>query len=401
MEAEECALSVAGSVAVNESAKCACEGRREKVYCGYQFESIAGAVFEPNALECDHTKYCASEAKIAKGEVDVLSIPHAFNNQVMMWKGPLSSSSQFLGGMFGVTHYVYSESRKASQAKLAVVAHGLAKDLSSSNVLRDSLLVSGYRVLTYDLFGHGRSYANRYAKYDRNMVVTQIGELLDHVLNNNEKVDLWVGVATGALAGVNYAFAAAKGSQKHKVKEMVLISPSFHLAQSASQWMLDKSPSLMYHFSTKGVPKRFVFEQNFVRHLNQLFCVQNVDGAKRYCHDHARKKRIDDALKMFKYHPQVVNALVAYRVQYLRNTMLATYRKEWKTLLSSRDAPRTLIIVGDNDTISAKALKATSWAPEMVTSRVLNRTGNEAVVEAPVAVCDAVTNFIRAGAPEM
>lgn len=78
----------------------------------------------------------------------------------------------------GVTHY---ELRGGSGAETVVLIHGNAAPYVTWDNTIGALSDAGFRVLRYDLFGHGLSDRPRLSRYDRRLYNEQLAELLDRV----------------------------------------------------------------------------------------------------------------------------------------------------------------------------------------------------------------------------
>merc|ERR1712232_1222926 len=112
---------------------------------------------------------------------------------------------RFLRGQHGITHFnLQVPESSAPRARIAVLSHGIgtSMDVFEGPIVKN-LLAAGFRVLSYDFLAHGWSHAdNMWMHYEKDVFLTQLSELLDHVLAPGEPVDLWVGHSTGSIVGV-------------------------------------------------------------------------------------------------------------------------------------------------------------------------------------------------------
>ncbi len=127
-----------------------------------------------------------------------------------------------LGGSFvsltdGYTHYELSGKR---DAKTVVLIHGNAAPICSWDYTVGALVNAGYRVLRYDVFGHGYSDRPKYETYDRDLYDRQLSELLEK-LNIKTPVYL-VGTSQGGSIAA-YFVAHHAGC----VEKMALLAPLY------------------------------------------------------------------------------------------------------------------------------------------------------------------------------
>lgn len=127
-----------------------------------------------------------------------------------------------LGGSFvklsdGYTHY---EQKGDKGAKTIVLVHGNAAPYFSWDYNIDPLVQAGFRVVRYDIFGHGYSDRPDLELYNRSLYDRQLAELIE-ILDITDPVYL-VGTSQG---GSICAYFAAKHPQK--VEKIALLSPLF------------------------------------------------------------------------------------------------------------------------------------------------------------------------------
>ena len=86
-----------------------------------------------------------------------------------------SAVGSFVKLSAGVTHY---ELRGDTEGDCVVLIHGNAAPYVSWDNTIEDLGAAGFRVLRYDLFGHGYSDRPRLDRYNRHFYNTQLAELL-------------------------------------------------------------------------------------------------------------------------------------------------------------------------------------------------------------------------------
>lgn len=117
----------------------------------------------------------------------------------------------------GVTHY---ELRGKEGAKTIVLVHGNAAPYVSWDNTIEALVEAGFRVLRYDIFGHGFSDRPALDAYNRDLYDRQLVELLDK-LGITGPIYL-TGTSQGGMISV-YFTASHPGS----VEKLALLAPLF------------------------------------------------------------------------------------------------------------------------------------------------------------------------------
>ncbi|MDH5372498.1 MAG: alpha/beta hydrolase [Acidimicrobiia bacterium] len=117
----------------------------------------------------------------------------------------------------GVTHY---ELRGGSNDECVVLIHGNAAPYVTWDHTIEDLCAAGFRVLRYDVFGHGLSDRPKLRTYDRRFYNAQLADLLGS-LDIPYPVSL-VGSSQGGSTGACFA-----AENPGKVKKLALLSPFF------------------------------------------------------------------------------------------------------------------------------------------------------------------------------
>lgn len=131
-----------------------------------------------------------------------------------------SGARQGLPGSFvelsaGVTHY---ELRGEAGGENVVLIHGNAAPSVTWDRTIGDLSAAGFRVLRYDLFGHGSSDRPKLPTYDRHLYNAQLTELL-RALDISDPV-LVVGTSQGGSIGACFA-----SEHPGRVKKFALLAP--------------------------------------------------------------------------------------------------------------------------------------------------------------------------------
>ena len=117
----------------------------------------------------------------------------------------------------GVTHH---ELRGDSEGEPVVLIHGNAAPLVTWDNTIGDLCDAGFRVLRYDLFGHGFSDRPKLRRYNRHLYNTQLAELLS-TLEIPYPIFV-VGTSQGGSIGACFA-----SEHPGKVEKLALLSPLF------------------------------------------------------------------------------------------------------------------------------------------------------------------------------
>ena len=132
----------------------------------------------------------------------------------------------------GITHY---ELKGKKKAKTIVLVHGNAVPYVTWDNTIGALVEAGFRVLRYDVFGHGFSDRPDLDQYNRDLYDKQLLELLDK-LSIVSPIYL---VGTSQGGSISTYFAA---KHKGRVKKIALLSPFFDSFEGAGTAALLKTP---------------------------------------------------------------------------------------------------------------------------------------------------------------
>lgn len=170
-------------------------------------------------------------------------------------------SGSFVELSAGVTHY---EIRGDDGREVVVLIHGNAAPQVTWDRTIGPLCDAGFRVLRYDLFGHGFSDRPRLSTYDKHFYNVQLAELLSH-LDVTYPVRL-VGSSQGG--GIATCFAA---EHPGSVSRLALLAPFFD--------ELPGSEGLAYRLVTTPVVGELLLRVLGDRRLADLSdAVVSVDG---------------------------------------------------------------------------------------------------------------------------
>jgi pimeloyl-ACP methyl ester carboxylesterase len=117
----------------------------------------------------------------------------------------------------GYTHY---EIKGSEDGKTIVLVHGNAAPYFTWDNNYNQLVNAGFRVLRYDIYGHGFSDRPEYKKYNKDLYDTQIVELLEEL-----KINEHIYIAGTSQGGSICAYFAAKHPKK--VEKLALLAPLY------------------------------------------------------------------------------------------------------------------------------------------------------------------------------
>ena len=147
----------------------------------------------------------------------VIAIPLVLEarRQVMDDAARKTATGSFAELSQGVTHY---EWHGPKDGPVIVCVHGLTTPKFVWNGMTGALAASGYRVLTYDLFGRGYS-ARIKGVQDADFFLRQLSDLLAH-----ERVENDLTVAGYSMGGAISASFAAR--YPDRVRQLILLAPA-------------------------------------------------------------------------------------------------------------------------------------------------------------------------------
>lgn len=300
---------------------------------------------------------------------------------------------RFLRGRYGITHFNLQVPESGSQRlRIAVLSHGIGTSMDVfEGPIVNELLAAGFRVLSYDFLAHGWSQAdNKWLHYEKDIFLTQLSELLDHVLAPGEPVDLWVGHSTGGIVGVLAAMSKA-----HPIRELALISPAFWANKPIIARIADKIPNFMHGLVSNG--------PSFLQKLPQDAYLENndvafgKDGKEYLCpQDHLKaKQRIQH---IFETHPQAIGGIMGIATYFLREDLIEQWRVILKEIAEMKEqtSPRVCLLWGKFDVVVPfqYANEVMAWASGSDRfSLVELHAGHESPVEAPSTLASEIVKF--------
>ena len=145
---------------------------------------------------------------------------------------------QFIQLSDGVVHY---ELKGPTDAQVVVLVHGNAAPYFSWDYNVEALLKASFRVLRYDIYGHGFSDRPKLKKYNRNLYDRQIVELLK-ALKVNKPVHI-IGTSQGGSIATYFT-----AIHPEKVKKLALLSPLFDSFEGEGMVRLLITPGIGEYF---------------------------------------------------------------------------------------------------------------------------------------------------------
>ena len=145
---------------------------------------------------------------------------------------------QFIQLSDGFVHY---ELKGPKDAQVVVLIHGNAAPYFSWDYNVPALVEAGFRVLRYDIYGHGFSDRPKLKKYNRNLYDRQIVELLK-ALKINKPVHI-IGTSQGGSIATYFT-----AIHPEKVKKLALLSPLFDSFEGEGMVRLLITPGIGEYF---------------------------------------------------------------------------------------------------------------------------------------------------------
>lgn len=322
------------------------------------------------------------------------SLPEDHVNKLRALYG--EPAGEFVHGKHGITHFhlEHPQSQSAKRAPIAVLSHGIGTSIKVFDGFREKLLAAGFRVLRYDFLGHGWSYAKMDddCSFDKQMMLQQLDDVLDHLLLPGEPVDLWVGHSTGGLLGV---LAAASG--KRLFSRLALISPAFWKQAPLITKIGDRIPTVVTWLASIKALK--LVENGYLENCDNAFAHEGTKFFFPEAHNLAR----ENIKKMFSLHPQVMTAIARILANFLRADLLQEAIPVFQELVGRQASskPQTGLFWGTHDIVVefAHAQEVLAWpgSNDCVKLFALENLGHEAPLEDPAMIVKEILKF--AGAP--
>lgn len=145
---------------------------------------------------------------------------------------------QFIQLSDGSAHY---ELKGPLDSRVVVLVHGNAAPYFTWDYNVPALVEAGFRVLRYDIYGHGFSDRPKLKKYNRNLYDRQIVELLK-ALKINKPVHI-IGTSQGGSIATYFT-----AIHPEKVKKLALLSPLFDSFEGEGMVRLLITPGIGEYF---------------------------------------------------------------------------------------------------------------------------------------------------------
>lgn len=330
----------------------------------------------------------ASAAAASEHGVEVLHADVALKLSNVYGAGP---PGRFLRGRHGVTHFRLEEPvPQPAERKVAVLAHGVG----TSNALFDGMVTSlwkaGYTTLRFDFLGHGWSVADElWIRYDKDVFLAQLEDLLLHVLGPAGTVACFVGHSTGGALGV-YAAACLRW----KMDDLVLVSPCLWKHAPLLVRVGDAMPEALWRLLQFSLVQKLNLPANaYLENCDTAFG-KGADG--KYVHPDAHAKSYAWNQKLLKAHPHLVPAIVGISNFFFRDDLLPGLRTAFAEA-AAKPGPRISLLWGKLDTVvpfshADEAVKL--GPPGRITLLPLEKLGHEAIFEDAASVCRAMESVL-------
>lgn len=287
-------------------------------------------------------------------EVTVEALPKFFVSQLTALFGQ-GCTQRLLRGKYGITAFELLEPlAPVSPRKVCVVSHGLgACHGKFDDPIIQALLQGGYTVLAWSFYGHGWSLAGDEVlgggkcccgpifNYTAAVFLKQMEELLGHVMQTDEVIDLWVGHSTGAVVGT---YVASTGVWP--IRNFAFISPAFWAEKPCLSKFIERFNCLIALVSNTSLIK--AGEVDYLKNAQNSF---GKDKSGKFLFPVAQKEHCDRIVKNFAHHPQLINTIAGISMTFLVSDQMATHRSALKEVLQSSACERVLLVWGTCDTV--------------------------------------------------
>jgi pimeloyl-ACP methyl ester carboxylesterase len=359
-------LDVSALAAASSRASCAMMLRQESMYTPH---SVAVAV--------GHTT-----VEDTFDEHDIRALEALFDG-----KPP----GRFLNGRYGVTHYLVEEptSAYAKQPREVVCcAHGLGTNLHVYDELSKALLLAGFTVLRYDYLNHGWSKSSDpYLVIGELVMVTQVEELLNQVLGEDEALHNFVGHSTGGVIAIQ----AARALRNRKIDRLGLVSPAVFVNKPLVAVLADHVPNFMFNLLKWGFkPIITAVEDSYIRNCHLAFARDKK--TKRYRHEGAYKSCLAEIQRVFAFHPYTVAGIMSISNFYLNEALLPLWRQYHREI--DAQGVRTLVLYGDEDIIVPNLATLAAGNPN-TRCKPLEKQGHESLYENTSTISPHLVSFFN------
>lgn len=260
--------------------------------------------------------------------------------------GPMPG--QLLRGRFGVTHY-YLQEPSVTVAKtpreVVMFAHGLGTNMHVYDQLATDFLAAGFSVLRYEYYNHGFSRSeDPYLMIGELVMVTQVEELLNHVLVADEPLHCFVGHSTGGVVAIQ----AARSLPNRKIDRLGLISPAVFANKPLIAQLADHFPNFMFNLMKWGVkPIASAVEDSYTKNCHIAFARDKK--TKQYRNEAAFKTCLASIGKTFASHPFYAAGIMSISNFYLNERLLPLWREYHREI--GGKGVKTLICYGEEDIV--------------------------------------------------
>lgn len=200
----------------------------------------------------------------------------------------------------GVTHYELKGGAEGDDGQPTIVLiHGNAVPYCAWDYTINALADAGFRVLRYDVFGHGFSDRPELPRYDRELYDRQLTELLD-ALDITEPVSL-AGTSQGGSISIHFA-----ARHPERVKKIALLAPLFDTFQGKQMVRLLRIPGigeymmgLMGDKSLTNPASGFASQEERPELVQKLRAQVHYKGKKRAVLANMRGNALDNATELY------------------------------------------------------------------------------------------------------
>lgn len=309
---------------------------------------------------------------------------------------------RLLRGTYGITAFeVLGVQPDAADRRVCVFGHGMGQNYGSWDIpFLKPFVQAGYTVIAYSYYGHGWSFAGGTVMgrtggclcgpvpdYGKEIHLRQVEELLDHVMREDEPIDLWVGHSTGGIVGVLVA------EELRYIRTFALVSPAF--------WGIKPCILQLERYSCV---RRMTMNSPLIGFGCRTAVLQNndlafgIDDDGKYIYPEEHEEAAGKIQRIFEHNAQAAKAIAALSACFLRSEQFPEYRERLKTLLSDphRCPQKMLLVWGTRDVVVPynEAQKVVAMNPDVVQLESPNM-GHESLCEDPELIANTIVDGLR------
>lgn len=265
---------------------------------------------------------------------------------------------KILAARHGNTHYrVYGTQNGPSAKGLVVLSHGIGVSHHAFEEFAQSLVESGYSVLSYDYFGHGYSkyVGDMFFDYDIDMFVDQLEDVLSFVEKDvGETCVAICGHSTGGLVCAAANKRWLESGSRSSIPKVILCASAMYAKKPFMARVADKIPKQLTFIMKNFAPSRVIIGDSYIEAGEIAFGRDPSSNKVIFAEQEQKKADIDNILfgkvKGKDRHPYLEGGILSINCHTLRGDLLEGHRDIFVKMLElSSDKSKTYMLWGNLD----------------------------------------------------